>query len=76
MDFEYRWRKISDELPGLVPRQPNCQILLCNQSGIMGVFSGAKVGKDGSLDWWIDDNYYDGDDPPTHWMFLQLPDFS
>ena len=44
-------------------------ILLCNAHGVLGIFSGYN-NDEGEDHWFIDDAYYDGDDPPTHWLVV------
>jgi hypothetical protein len=65
------WIAISDEMPPEWWKDNLGPVVLANRSGVMGVFSNVKTdGPNGDLDWWIDDDYYDGDDPPTHWIRL------
>ena len=59
------WRAIADEMP---PR--NGTILLGNQHGVLGRFSGVTVHPEQGVTWFIDDSLYDGDDDPTHWIAI------
>jgi hypothetical protein len=44
-------------------------VVLANRYGVMGRFSSTHVERGERL-WWIDDDVYDGDCPPTHWIEL------
>ncbi len=50
-------------------------ILLANRNGVMGPFTSRRWDPAAKTwDWWINDTYYDGDEPPRWYLVLpQIP---
>jgi hypothetical protein len=63
------WVPISEHLRERLPPE-KAVVVLANRYGVLGRFSSTRVDEGGERLWWIDDCYYDGDEPPTHWIEL------
>ena len=63
------WIPIYEEHNQLPPDDLPGRVILANDRGVLGVFSSTKF-EHGERLWWIDDDYYDGDEPPTHYFVL------
>lgn len=72
------WQQVTPEAP-VREKRSRSTILLASEDGcVLGQFSARKACEftgrgeddDGCEDWWINETYYDGDNPPKWWMVL------
>ena len=61
------WTAVRDVHPASVDGDET--MLLGNMWGVMGEYTNYYNDK-GVDRWFIDDAYYDGDEPPTHWLIV------